>query len=261
MTTHYRAVIEYDGTDFAGFQVQPNARTVQGELEGALARLNGGERVRVRGAGRTDAGVHARGQVIDFFLAWPHEDHDLWRALNALLPKDVAVRHLERAPETFHPRYSAVSRIYRYTIWNDRVRSPMARRFALHEPRPLDERAMDEAARLLIGEHDFVSFGQPTSGDTTVRRLMRASVRRDGAWVYVELEANAFLYRMARRIVGTLLPVGRGDAEPAGVRAVLEARQPQAAGPAVAPWGLCLVAVTYDEREEMLAQTLSREET
>ncbi|MDQ7030212.1 MAG: tRNA pseudouridine(38-40) synthase TruA [Ardenticatenia bacterium] len=261
MAAHYRAVIEYDGTHFAGFQVQPNARTVQGELEAVLARLCGNRRVRVRGAGRSDAGVHAQGQVIDFFMAWEHADEKLWRALNALLPDDVAVRYLERAPDAFHPRYSAVSRVYRYTIWNDRVRSPVARHFALHEPRPLDAQAMHEGAQFLVGEHDFASFGRPTSGETTVRHLMRADVHRQGAWVYVELEANAFLYRMARRIVGTLLPVGWGEVDPPHVREVLMACQPHAAGPAVAPQGLCLVAVTYREHEEALAQILSREET
>lgn len=246
MAVHYRAVIEYDGTDFAGFQVQPNARTVQGELEVVLAHLSGGDRVRVRGAGRTDAGVHALGQVVDFFLAWKHSDEALWRALNALLPPDIAVRRLDRAPENFHPRYSATSRLYRYTIWNDRVRSPLARRFALHEPQPLDETRMNQAAGYLVGEHDFASFGQPTSGETTVRRMVRARVFRQQQWVYVELEANAFLYRMARRIVGTLLPVGRGEADPEWVKEVLEARDPAAAGPAVAPCGLCLVAVMYE---------------
>ncbi len=261
MAVHYRAVIEYDGTDFAGFQVQPNARTVQGELEAALARLNRGEPVRVRGAGRTDAGVHAQGQVIDFFLTWKHPDETLWRALNALLPADVAVRHLERAPDDFHPRYSATSRLYRYTVWNERVRSPLARRYALHEPRPLDERAMDEAVKHLVGEHDFASFGQPTSGEATVRRMMAARVFRRQQWVYVELEANAFLYRMARRIVGTLLPVGRGEVEPEWVKAVLEARDPSVAGPAVAPHGLCLVAVMYGSPAGERKQLGQNEET
>lgn len=260
---HYKATIEYDGTDFLGFQVQPDGRTVQGELQAALARLNHGQPVKVRGAGRTDSGVHATGQVVDFFLAWHHGDAVLLRALNAILPPDVAVRELERAPEGFHPRFSATSRVYRYTIWNAPQRSPLARRTSLHVAEPLDEAAMAAALQFLLGEYDFASFGQPTQGESTVRRLLRATVSRNGPWLYVELEATGFLYRMVRRIVGSLLLVGRGERPPEWLREVLLARDPAAARPSVAPVGLCLTAVRYDKgsgpRDQVRCRSLNKD--
>jgi len=243
---HYKATIEYDGTDFLGFQVQPDGRTVQGELQTALARLNRAAPVRVRGAGRTDSGVHATGQVIDFFLDWGHGDAVLQRALNAVLPLDIAVRMLERAPAGFHPRFSATSRVYRYTIWNEPQRSPLARRTSLHVAEPLNERTMAAALQFILGEHDFASFGQPTQGESTVRRLLHATISRDGSWLFVELEASGFLYRMVRRIVGSLLVISRRQRPPEWLREVLLASDRAAAGPAVAPTGLCLTAVHYD---------------
>lgn len=252
MSVHYKLTVEYDGTAFAGFQVQANARTVQGELEAALQRLNRNQPVRLRGAGRTDAGVHAIGQVVDFWLDWRHEDARLVQALNAILPHDVAVRDIARVPESFHSRYSARSRSYRYTIWNRAVRRPLVARWSLHEPRRLDAEAMHTAVQMLLGTHDFASFGRPTQGESTVRHMMRAQVWRDGDWVYVDLEANAFLYRMVRRIVGTLLIIGRGEAPPVWMQDVLAARRPDAAGATAPPHGLCLMAVRYaeDETEE-----------
>ena len=161
----YRARCEYDGTDFAGFQLQPNARTVQGELEAALARLNGGERVVVDGAGRTDAGVHAIGQVIAFTYDGVVPGTRLQRAVNALLPPDVAIRDLRRAPDGFHPRYAARYREYRYTVWNG-PRSPLRERHALGVRAPLDIAAMASAASVFTGRHDFSAFG----GSGPVRR-------------------------------------------------------------------------------------------
>src|SRR6188768_1187045 len=148
--TRYRATVEYDGTDLAGFQLQRNARTVQGELEAALARLNGGERVVVDGAGRTDAGVHATGQVIAFTFPGTTPVAVLQRAINALLPRDVAIRDLRRAPSGFHPRYAARYREYRYTVWNG-PRSPLRERTALGVRVPLDTAAMARAGSVFIG--------------------------------------------------------------------------------------------------------------
>ena len=161
----YRARCEYDGTDFAGFQLQSNARTVQGELEAALARLAGGERVVVDGAGRTDAGVHASGQVIAFTYGGVVPGTRLERAVNALLPPDVAIRDLRRAPDGFHPRYAARYREYRYTVWNG-PRSPLRERHALGVRAPLDIAAMASAGSVFMGRHDFSAFGGggPASG-------------------------------------------------------------------------------------------------
>ncbi|MDY7040531.1 MAG: tRNA pseudouridine(38-40) synthase TruA, partial [Chloroflexota bacterium] len=203
------ATVEYDGTGYCGFQWQIGQPTVQGELERALAACTQ-EKIRITAAGRTDAGVHARGQVIAFHTAWRHPLADLERALNALLARDVAVRELALAEEGFHPRFSARSREYRYTVLNQPLRSPLARRFAHHWPHPLDVEAMDHAARALIGMHDFAAFGQPPQGENTVRQVMQAGCKREGPFVYFDIEANAFLRRMVRSIVGTLLQVGSG---------------------------------------------------
>lgn len=243
---HYQATIEYDGTAFFGFQRQAAARTVQGAVERALHPLAGGTRVRVRGAGRTDRGVHATGQVIDFRLDWRKDDAALLRALNALLPDDVAVRAVGPAPDGFHPRYDAVSRAYVYTVLNAPQRQPLLRHVTLHEPRPLDAAAMDAAVQPLLGEHDFASFGRATTvSGSTVRALRAARVWREGELVRVGLEANGFLYRMVRSLVGALLVVGRGEMGGGWLRTVLEARDRGAAGQVAAPMGLCLVAVRY----------------
>ncbi|HEX8681011.1 MAG TPA: tRNA pseudouridine(38-40) synthase TruA [Ardenticatenaceae bacterium] len=243
---HFQATIEYDGTNFSGFQRQPTARSVQGELERVLATLHGGEQVSVRGAGRTDSGVHATGQVVDFHLSWRKGEADLLHALNDMLPKDVALRSLALAPEGFHPRYDALSRTYRYTLLNAPQRQPLLHRFTLHEPRPLNEKVMDEAATHLLGEHDFAAFGRATTAsENTTRQMLAARVWREGELVRVELQANGFLYRMVRSIVGSLLPIGRGEQPPSWMVELLASRDRSAAATVIPPNGLCLVAVEY----------------
>lgn len=245
MTHSVRALAEYDGADYLGFQVQRGAPTVQGVLERALERLTG-EPTRIRYAGRTDAGVHASGQVISAQVRWRHSLADLERAWNALLPQDVAVRELRLVDDPkFHPRYSALSRVYRYTVWTAPWRSPLRGRYAHHEQRPLEVAEMNRAASILIGVHDFASFGQPTQGDVTVRRVDRAEWRPDGQSLIFEIEANAFLRRMVRTIVATLLEVGAGRRSVADVGAILAARERSKAAPPAPACGLCLVAVKY----------------
>ena len=242
-TRRLLATIEFDGTDFEGFQVQKRRRTVQGELEKTLHQITG-EKIRVTGAGRTDTGVHAAGLGVHFDTVWHESVQVLQRALNAVLPNDIAVHQLVQVPLDFSARYSAKSRAYRYTILNESVRSPLAERYALREPQPLDADAMDAAARCLIGQHDFGAFGTPPRGDNTVREMFAAQMQREGARLLIDLEANAFLYRMVRRIVGTLLLVGKGALSVAEFREVLEKKR--RAGESVPPHGLCLVAVKYD---------------
>jgi tRNA pseudouridine38-40 synthase len=237
------AIIEYDGTDFEGFQIQARKRTVQGELEHALRQITG-EKIRVVGAGRTDTGVHATGQGTHFDTTWNRPPEILQRALNAVLPNDIAVRTLIRVPHDFSARYSAQSRTYRYTVLNQQIRSPLPARSALFVPEPLDVGAMDTAARCLIGKQDLGAFGTPPHGENTVREVYRAQVTHEGARVLVEIEANAFLYRMVRRIVGTLLLVGKGTLSVEQFRQVL-AKQ-RRAGQSVPPQGLCLIAVNYE---------------
>lgn len=245
---HYQATIEYDGTAFGGFQRQPSARTVQGELERVLTTLAGGEAATVRGAGRTDSGVHATGQVIDFHLTWRKGEAELLHAVNLMLAKDVALRSLSLAREKFHPRYDALSRTYQYTLLNALTRQPLLHRTTLHEPHPLDVAAMDRTVRLLLGEHDFASFGRATTAsENTVRRMLTARAWREGELVQVELQANGFLYRMVRSIVGALLVIGRGEQPPEWIQTLLAAHDRGQAATVVPPNGLCLVAVEYPE--------------
>jgi len=239
-----RAVVAYDGTDYGGFQRQTNAPSVQAVLEAALVQVTQ-EAVTVLAAGRTDAGVHAAGQVIAFDTAWRHGLDDLQRALNAVLPADIAVLDVAEAAPDFHPRYDARSRRYRYTIYNAPVRWPLARRYSLHVPMPLNVPALQQAAQCLVGEHDFAAFGQPPQGESTVRRVLAAEWGGEPPWLTFDIEANAFLYRMVRSIVGTMLMVGRGEMSVEEFAAVLASCDRSRAGPTAPPHGLCLMEVKY----------------
>lgn len=239
----YRARVEYDGSDFAGFQVQPGARTVQGELEAALARLSGGRRVTVAAAGRTDAGVHASGQVIAFRYGGRLAGPELERALDALLPPDVAVRDLRRAPPGFDPRRHARYREYRYSVWNG-PRSPLRERTALGVRRPLDVAAMARAAVALVGRHDFRAFGA-ADGRSPVRTVHRVRVQRTGRLVTVDIAADAFLRGMVRGIVAALLRVGRGELAAEEIGAALGETRRALHGEAAPARGLCLRRVVY----------------
>lgn len=241
---YLRATVEYDGTAYCGFQVQKGQPTVQGTLEQALKQVTG-ETIRLVAAGRTDSGVHALGQVVAFYTHWRHTPQDLQRAWNAALPMDIAVRDVEVAPEGFHPRYSALSRVYRYTILNRVERSPLLRRTSWHVPKPLDLEAMAEATALVVGEHDFATFGQPPQGTNTVRRVLRAEWKREGALLHFEIEANAFLYQMVRSLVGTLVWVGWGKWGVEDFAAALAACDRSRSGPTAPPHGLCLIEVLY----------------
>ena len=241
----YRARCEYDGTDFAGFQLQSNARTVQGELETALARLAGGERVVVDGAGRTDTGVHASGQVIAFTYGGAVPGTRLGRAVNALLPPDVAIRDLRRVPDGFHPRYAARYREYRYTVWNG-PRSPLRERHALGVRAPLDIAAMASAGSVFIGRHDFSAFG---GGDRPpVRTVHMVRVRKEGRLVTIDVQADSFLRGQVRRMVAGLLEVGAGKIDEAALRTALAGREPALNGASAPAKGLCLRRVVIGRR-------------
>lgn len=246
-----RCVVEYDGTEFVGWQRQATGRTVQGTLEEVVQGITG-ETVDVVGAGRTDAGVHAVGQGAHFDTEWDRSIGELERGMNALLPPDCAIHHLEEASPQFHARHSAVGRAYAYTVWQREVRSPLLRRTTLHVRTRLDVGRMAEAARFLEGEHDFGAFGRPMSpGGSTVRRLSRLTVRKAGWRVIFELEGNAFLRHQVRRTVGLLLEVGSGRIGPDDVQQTL-ARLPGAMTPRRVPaCGLVLVAVRYEDGDTM----------
>jgi len=238
------AVVEYDGTNYNGFQRQRHHPSIQDELERALARVTQ-EKTPIVGAGRTDSGVHARGQVISCSTCWSKPLAELERALNAVLPAAIAVRELREAAPGFHARYSAQSRTYRYTIHNASTRSPLVARYAHHVPQPLDVNAMHDAAQALVGTHDFASFGRPPQGESTVREVKRAACWREGDRVYVEVEANAFLTGMMRRLVGMLIQVGLGATSRRDVERILKAKDPRTVKGKAPAHGLCLMNVKY----------------
>jgi tRNA pseudouridine38-40 synthase len=238
--------VAYDGTGYAGFQVQPNAPTVQGELERAISKVCD-EAVRVTGAGRTDAGVHASGQVIDFRTASALDGVTIGRGVNALLPEDIAVSALEPVGEDFHARFSATGRTYEYRIRHAPERDPLERRRELHISGPLDVAAMRDASARLVGRKDFSSFAAGLGG---VRFVRRAEWCERGPALRFEITADAFLRGMVRAIVGTLLWVGSGKIDPGTFEKIVAANDRAVAGPSAPANGLCLVAVEYGETPE-----------
>ena len=239
----YRARVEYDGTEFAGFQVNPGKRTVQGVLEDALARLGDGVVRRVDGAGRTDAGVHAMGQVIGFSYAGRLTETELGAALGAVLPRDVAVRDIRPAPDGFNPRFAARYREYRYTVWNGPP-SPLRERTALGVRDPLDTAAMARAGSAFIGRHDFRAFG--TGDRDPVRTVTAVRVGRSGRYVTIDVRAGSFLQGQVRRMVGLLLEVGLGKTDMDAVGAALADPGAKRKPPAAPAKGLCLRHVALE---------------
>jgi tRNA pseudouridine38-40 synthase len=241
---HYRMIVEYDGTEFHGWQIQPGARTVQATIEDALARLLG-QPTRAAAAGRTDAGVHAAGQVVCFRTERSLAVPVLRRALNALTPGDLSVRAVEVVGDDFDPRRSARSRCYEYRIWNRPEASPFWRRYAWHVPRALDASLMQEAAGQLVGEHDFSSFrGAGCDAVHPTRRVLRSEIERRGDLLLYQIEAHAFLRHMVRNIVGTLVEVGSGR-RASDLTTLLAARDRTLAAATAPALGLCLVEVRY----------------
>jgi tRNA pseudouridine38-40 synthase len=247
----YRARVEYDGTDFAGFQIQVGGRTVQGELEKALSRLSGGTRVIVDGSGRTDAGVHARGQVIAFTYTGRLGRSELQQALAAGLPRDIGIGPIVPVGKDFSPRHQARHREYRYLIWNG-PRSPLRERQSLGVRERLDVAAMAAAAKVFVGRHDFSAFGG--TDRQPVRTLTKLSVVRRGDLITVTVIGDAFLRGMVRRIVAALLRVGHGRASAEDLAKALGERRPAFHGEAAAPRGLTLWRVPMGERHKTRKQ-------
>jgi tRNA pseudouridine38-40 synthase len=245
----YCAIVEYDGTEFLGYQIQAKGRTVQGEIEKSLKQVTQSA-IYIDGAGRTDAGVHATGQVIAFNVAWRHSLVDLHRVLNATLPSDIVISDLKITGSAFHPRFNALSRTYRYQIINQPWPSVLQRRYAYHVSKDLDVDLMNEASQILIGQHDFASFGKPPQGDNTIRRILEAKwfATHNNKLVF-EITANAFLYRMVRTIVGTIVEVGSGHLSVDNVKDIFDARDLARSAPPAPACGLCLVKVTYPEAQ------------
>lgn len=237
-------LIEYDGSRYHGFQFQANATTVQAEMERALKKLTG-EDIRVVAASRTDAGVHARGQVASFRTAISYPPRTWVGALNFYLPQDIAVRSSWAVAEDFDVRKRAVSREYRYSILNRPSRSPLRLGFAHHVPRPLDVEAMSQACQILLGEHDLASFTPVRETRGTVRTVYKASVTRVGELVHFDIAANSFLPHQVRHTAGALLRVGQGRTAVKEFQEIAQARKPGLAGPAAPARGLCLMKVSY----------------
>jgi tRNA pseudouridine38-40 synthase len=254
----YQLTLAYDGTDFFGSQRQAKRRTVQGELEKALCTLGWSGRT-VLMSGRTDAGVHATGQVAAFDLNWSHSDEDLVRALNATLPGDLAVHQARTVPATFHPRFDASSRRYRYKLFCQPVRHPIRERFAWRTWPAVNGDALGETARLLLGTHDFSAFGSPTTPrGSTVRTVIKAEwlqIEKD-EW-YFDVQADAFLYRMVRRLVFVQVAVAQGKVSAGAIahslaeQAPAETRTEKIPAGLAPAHGLTLVEVTYPEHESI----------
>lgn len=240
-----KLTLEYDGTNYHGWQKQPGLSTIQGILEECIAKL-AKEPVHVKGAGRTDAGVHALNQVANFKSQLRLPEEIVQKAINRMLPEDIVVKKVEEVPLGFDARRYAKSKTYRYTLLIRPYRSPLERLYSLFIPFPLDVEAMAEAASYLVGEHDFSSFRATGGGRThPVRHVMDAHFIQEGERLHFFITADAFLKHMVRIIMGTFLEVGKGKLGPQDFKAILEARDRKQAGKTIAAKGLCLIRVSY----------------
>ncbi|MDR5730116.1 MAG: tRNA pseudouridine(38-40) synthase TruA [Terriglobia bacterium] len=265
----WKLTLAYDGTDFRGWQVQPEAPTVQGEVQSALERITG-EAPLPQGSGRTDAGVHALAQVASFALHAPIPAANLQRALNRTLPASIRVLAAQTMPDTFHARHGAKAKTYEYRIFRGEICPPFLARYVYACPWPLDEAALDAAARMFVGEHDFLSFaasdpdltarrmqlegdGEASEAAGTVRRIFASAWERrqiaDGELLVYRVRGNGFLHHMVRNFVGTLLDVGRGRLIASAIPEIIAARARAAAGPTAPARGLFLHSVEYGDRK------------
>src|SRR5215470_10588456 len=242
-----KLVISYDGTDFNGWQTQPGYRTVQETLEKAIAELTGEARIRLNASGRTDAGVHAIGQVANFYTATHHPAEVILRAVNARLPADVIIREAAEVPQAFDANLDAVRKTYRYVIHDGPVPDIFLRRYCCFSRHPLDAEAMRRAAECLKGRHDFRCFETDWPNRmSSVRTVTHLMLSRLGEWLWLDVEADGFLYNMVRAIAGTLMNVGRGHWPESQVAEILEAGERKLAGPTAPAQGLFLMRVCYD---------------
>jgi len=246
-----KLVLAYDGADFAGWQVQPDAPTIQGTLASAIGRVTG-EKVLPQGSGRTDAGVHALAQVATFSTESPMPVANFVKALNDILPPTIRVLKAAEAAADFHARKSAEAKTYRYRMYRDEICPPFLARYVWHYPYPLDEAAMTEAATWVVGEHDFTSFAavDPENNreeTSNVRTVFTSAWNRKGEELVYTIRGNGFLHHMVRNLVGTFVLVGKGTLRPKDIGRILEARNRSAAGATAPASGLYLVNVEYPE--------------
>lgn len=243
-----KCIISYDGTQFSGYQVQPGKRTVQGEIQKALTKLNKGVNIRVSASGRTDAGVHARGQVIHFDTSLEIEPARWQIALNSLLPDDIAVSSAEIVHQDFHARFDAAGKEYRYFLLLSKHRDPFQRNYAYQYPPELNYDAMREASKHLLGTHDFTSFcSAKTEVEDRIRTLKEIDFSEENGMLVFRFVGNGFLYNMVRILVGTLLEVGNGRRAADTMQALLASKDRTLAGKTAPGHGLYLWQVFYDE--------------
>jgi len=247
-----KLTIEYDGTNYCGWQIQNKKlkqkkenRTIQQILENFLSKILQ-EKIKLVGSGRTDSGVHALGQVANFKTKSKLNLQNIHNGLNSILPLDIRIREAEVIRMSFHARFSAKRKLYRYTIVNNSFISPFERRYAYLVKFPLNLRKMRKAARLLLGKHDFRSF-QAVEKDKrhSVRKIFRLDIRKKDDLIYLDIEADGFLYKMVRNIVGTLIEVGRAKIKPEDIKTILKSKDRSCAGPCASAKGLNLLEVTY----------------
>ena len=260
---YFKLTIAYDGTDFHGWQIQLKKPTIQGEIVNVLRRITQ-ENVQLHGAGRTDAGVHALGQVASFRTQSALSAGEFQRALNALLPPTIRIAAAEEVGPDFNARWSARGKIYRYRLYRGKVVPPMLWRYVLHYPFPLDEEAMRDAAARFVGVHDFASFAASTGSEeddkerSTEREISSTELARsaDGEELVFTVRGRSFLRYMVRKMVGTLLDVGRGKLTPADIDRLYELKDRSKSGPTVPPQGLCMVSVEHEEAFRVNAAAL-----
>jgi len=245
---NYKLTLEYDGTHFSGWQIQGKAvRTVQGEIQKACTKIFG-KKLTVIGSGRTDAGVHAKAQVANINVQTKLSEESLRAALNAHLPDDIAVHKIEKVSKDFHAQFSARSKTYRYTVYNGRARSALWRQFSAHYPYKVNLSRMKKEAKGLVGKHDFRSFQASDAARKeadTVRVLKRLAIRKTLDFITIDIEADGFLYKMVRNIVGTLLYCGSGKLDEGSMKKILLEKDRNAAGKTAPACGLCLLEVKY----------------
>jgi tRNA pseudouridine38-40 synthase len=250
MTRNIKLVLAYDGTDFCGWQVQPNSPTVQGTLASAIGRISG-EKVLPQGSGRTDAGVHALAQVASFITESPMPPENWVKALNDILPASIRVQEACEIPAQFHARKSATSKTYRYRIFRAPICPPFLARYVWHYPYPLDQTAIQNAAASVVGEHDFTSFAAVDperdcdESPSNVRRILESKWESSADELIYTVRGNGFLYHMVRNLVGTFVLVGKGTLQPQDIPRIVQARDRSAAGATAPARGLYLVAVEY----------------
>ena len=248
--TRYKVIISYDGTQFSGFQRQPHARSVQEEIEKTLLRLNSGQAVTIHGAGRTDAGVHAYGQVIHFDLPQRRDVEKLRFGLDTQCPEDIDIVSIEEVADDFHCRYAKHSKTYEFLVDTGRPKNPMMRNYATHYPYAVNVADMQEAIKDLVGTHDFTGFtATGTSVSNKVRTITKASVERDAktGFLVFTFSGNGFLYKQVRNMVGTLLKIGNGRMPIGQIKTILVSKDRNLAGPTAAGNGLYLKEIIYEE--------------